>query len=74
VRSLKTVSGKANQLGYCEVVFGDYRALLGFEDGWEAVEAVDVERVVAEYIRPDRRTVIALVPPSSRQERVEDRS
>jgi len=70
VRSLKTVSGKANQLGYCEVVFGDHRALLGLEDGWEAVEAADVERVVAAYLRPDRRTVIALVPPS----RVEDRS
>ena len=62
VRGLKTVSGKANQLGYFETVFGDYRALLGLEAGWEAVTAEDVRRVTAAYLVPTQRTVVVLEP------------
>ena len=47
VKGLKTASGKANQLGYFEVVFGDYKKLFELEDGWNAVTVDDVQRVVA---------------------------
>jgi zinc protease len=62
VKSLKTVSGKANQLGAFETVFGDYRALFGLEAGWDAVTADDVRRVVGKYLLPTRRTVVVLEP------------
>ena len=62
VRNLKTVSGKANQLGFFEVVFGDYRALMGLESAWEAVTAEDVQRVVRAHLVSTRRTVVVLEP------------
>src|SRR5204862_5674294 len=54
VKNLKTVSGKANQLGYFQTVFGDWRALLGLEAQWEAVTADDVRRVASAYLQPTK--------------------
>jgi predicted Zn-dependent peptidase len=62
VRGLKTVSGKANQLGYFDAVFGDYRELFGLEAAWERVTAEDVRRVAAALLVPTRRTVVVLEP------------
>jgi len=62
VRGLKTVSGKANQLGFFQTVFGDYRAILLLEAEWEAVTIDDVLRVAAKLLVPSQRTVIVLVP------------
>jgi zinc protease len=62
LRGLKTVGGKANQIGYLEVVLGDYRALAGLEAAWEAVTAADVQRVVRQYLVPSQRTVVVLDP------------
>ncbi len=64
VRGLKTVSGKANQLGFFETVFGDYRAMSGLEAAWEVVTAADVQRVVAARLVPAQRTVVVLEPVS----------
>jgi len=62
VKGLKTDSGKANQLGYFEVVFGDYRKLFDLESSWEAVSADDVKRVTSTYLRSDKRTTVVLEP------------
>jgi zinc protease len=62
VRGLKTVSGKANQLGFMDAVLGDYHALFGLEAAWNAVTADDVRRIVARYLDPGRRTVVVLEP------------
>jgi zinc protease len=62
VRGLKTVSGKANQLGFFQTVFGDFRAILHLEAEWEAVTIDDVRRVAAKLLVPSQRTVIVLVP------------
>jgi zinc protease len=62
VKGLKTVSGKASQLGFSQVVFGDYRAIAGMEAQWEAVTADDVRRVVGRYLVKDQRTVVTLEP------------
>jgi predicted Zn-dependent peptidase len=61
VRGLKTVSAKANQLGYFQTVFGDYRELFALEAGWGAVTAEDVQRVAARLV-PTLRTVVVLEP------------
>ncbi len=65
VKGLKTAGGKANQLGFYEVVFGDYQALLRVSAEWEAVTADDVRRVVATYLLPSRRTVVVLEPQAA---------
>jgi zinc protease len=62
VRGLKTVSGKANQLGFYETVFGDYAEMFREVDRWEAVSAADVERVARTYLQDDARTTVELVP------------
>jgi len=62
VKGLKTVSGKANQLGFFEVVFGDHRAMSGLLEQWDAVTADDVRRVAATYLRPAQRTLVVLDP------------
>jgi predicted Zn-dependent peptidase len=62
VKGLKTVGGKANQLGFFEVVFGDYRKLFELEDAWNAVTAEDVRRVTAQYLVPTKRTRAVLQP------------
>ena len=59
---MKTVSGKANQLGFFETVLGDYRRLFQLDDEWNAVTAADVQRVVARYLVPEGRTVVVLEP------------
>jgi zinc protease len=62
VRELKTVSGKADQIGFFETVFGSWRALLGLEDAWEGVTPADVQRVTGRYLVRPQRTVIVLEP------------
>ncbi len=62
VKGLKTVSGKANKLGFFQVVFGDWKAIEGLEPAWDAVTAADVQRVVAQYLVPAERTVVILEP------------
>jgi len=65
VEALKTVSGKANKLGFFRSVFGDYRALFGLEAAWDGVTADDVRRVASTYLVPAHRTVVVLEPLGS---------
>jgi zinc protease len=67
VRNLKTVSGKANQLGFFETVLGDYHTMFELESQWEAVDAGAVQRAAASYLQAAQRTVVVLHPvPSGR--------
>jgi zinc protease len=72
VRHLKTVSGRANQLGFFDTVLGDYRAMFGLEAAWEKVGAEDVKRVATAYLQPAKRTAVVLEPiPSGRPAKAE---
>ena len=62
VKGLKTVSGKANKLGFFQLVFGDWRAIEGLDAAWDAVTAADVQRVTTQYLVPAKRTVVILEP------------
>jgi predicted Zn-dependent peptidase len=62
VRGLSSVSGKANQLGFYEVVFGDHREMFKEVDRVEAVTAADVQRVARTYLVASERTTVELVP------------
>jgi zinc protease len=62
VRSLSSVAGKANQLGFYETIFGDYREMFREVDRVEAVTAADVQRVAKTYLVDGTRSTIELVP------------
>ena len=62
VRGLKTVAGRANKLGFYEIVHGDHRAMFREVDLWEAVTAEDVRRVARTYLVDEERTMVELVP------------
>lgn len=62
VRGLKKAGGKADQLGFAEVVLGNYAALFDLPKQWDAVDAASVRRVIGEYLTPPKRTVVVLDP------------
>ncbi len=62
VRGLKTVSGKANQLGFYETVYGDYAQMFREVDRWEAVTAADVQRAARTYLDEQSQTTVELIP------------
>jgi zinc protease len=61
-RRLKTISGRANDLGLHQVFFGDYREQFRTAEAFEAVTAADVRRVASRYFTAENRTVVTLVP------------
>jgi zinc protease len=61
-RSMKTISGRANEIGTYEVFFGDYQKLFNAAELYAKVTREDVKRVAAQYLKPTNRTVATLVP------------
>jgi predicted Zn-dependent peptidase len=68
VRSLQTISGKADLLGRYETTFGDYRALFTILDKYDAVTNDDIKRVAAAYFVKRHRTVVTLQIPKQGKE------
>lgn len=60
--SLVDVDGKAEALGHYEVSLGDFRKVNVLADRLAQVTAEDVARVVREYLRPERRTIVIAEP------------
>ncbi len=65
VKSLKTNSGKAEQIGIYEILFGGYQRLFGAARAYEAVGREDVIKAAARYTQADNRTVVTLVPTAA---------
>jgi zinc protease len=61
-REMKTISGRANQLGTAEIFLGSYEQMYGTPSRLEAVTAADVLRVAKQYLGPNQRTVATLIP------------
>ena len=61
-RSIKTISGRANQIGTYEVFFGDYQKLFGAAEDYRKVTKEDVRRVAQKYFADRNRTVATLIP------------
>ena len=70
-RSIKTISGRANQLGTYEVFFGDYRKLFGASGEFGKVTKADVQRVAQKYFSDKNRTVATLVPEKEEAQQAE---
>ena len=61
-RTLRTNSGKAEQLGDYEVYFGGYRSLFTVPERLQSVTAAEVRAAAARYLRAGNRTAATLVP------------
>ncbi len=61
-RELKTISGRANQLGTAEIYMGSYQAMYDTPSRYEAVTAADVLRVAKQYLGEKQRTIATLIP------------
>ncbi len=68
-QSMKTIEGKANLLGYYELVFGDYQRLFTQVDLINRVTRDDLRRVAQRYFPARNRTVAVLVPETEPAEK-----
>lgn len=62
LRSLGTSSGKAHAFGEHELLLGSWTALFATLERYEAVTPERVREVARRYLRPQRRSVVELVP------------
>jgi zinc protease len=64
-RSLRSINGRANNIGRYEVFFGDYHKLALVEQEYEKVTAADIQRVMNTYFDANNRTVGILLPDTA---------
>lgn len=62
VNQFKTNVGIATTMGHYEVIWGDYSRAFEVNDRFAAVSVGDIQRVAKEYLVPERRIVVTLVP------------
>ena len=62
LQGLETAAGRAEQLGFFEVVYGDAAGLLSRLHALREVTAADIQRVARRYLRTSRRTRIEVLP------------
>jgi zinc protease len=59
---LQTISGKANQLGTCELLYGDFGKLFTIMDDYAAVKIERTKEVAKKYFTENNKTIGKLVP------------
>lgn len=64
---LQTIAGKANMLGFTEVVFGGFENLFTIVDRFAAVTPAQVQDACRKYLNKDNKTVGTLVPDGGAQ-------
>jgi zinc protease len=62
LQGMETAAGKAEQLGFFEIVYGDAQALFGRLKTLREITPADVQRVANKYFDARRRTRIAVLP------------
>jgi zinc protease len=61
-RGLQTISGKANQLGTYELLYGDFAKLFTIMDDYAAVNIDRIREVAAKYLTGNNKTTGRLIP------------
>jgi zinc protease len=62
LQSLESTSGKAEQLGFYELVLGDPCAIFRRLEAYRRVTASDVRKAARRYVTPHARTIVRVVP------------
>ncbi len=66
-RGLQTISGKANQLGTYELLYGDFGRMFTIMDDYAAVKLDMVREVAKKYFTDNNKTVGKLIPEGGAQ-------
>jgi predicted Zn-dependent peptidase len=64
---LQTIAGKANMLGFAELVFGGFENLFTMVERFAAVTPAQVQEACRAYLNDDNKTVGTLVPDGGAQ-------
>lgn len=64
-RRMRTISGKANVLGFYDVVMGDYHKLFQTVELLNKVTREQIQQLAQKYFSPRNRTVAILVPETA---------
>jgi len=59
---LQTISGKANQLGSSELLYGDFSKLFTIMDDYRAVKIERIQEVAKKYFSENNKTIGKLIP------------
>ncbi len=62
LRALETAAGKAEQIGFCELVLGDPAGLFARLEACAQVSRDDLLRVARRYLQPNARTIVEVSP------------
>jgi len=65
LHSMETAGGKAEQIGFYEIVMNDGAAVFSRLAAYRDVTASDVKRVTSKYLRPSRRTRVEILSNAS---------
>lgn len=65
LHGMETAGGKAEQIGFYEIVASNGAAVFDRLEAYRRVRASDVRRVVTRYLRPSRRTRVEILPSVS---------
>jgi zinc protease len=58
----QTVNDKAGDIGYAEVILGDWHLVNQQIERYQKVSAADVQAVARKYFRPENRTIVHMLP------------
>ncbi len=61
-KRFKTNAGTAREIGFHEILYGDWKRMYDFVDRIKAVTSDDIRRVAAEYFTRNNSTTVVLVP------------
>ncbi len=64
---LQTIAGKANQLGFAEIIYDDYGKLFTLMDRYSAVKRDELREAARKYLTDKNKTVGRLVPEGGAQ-------
>jgi zinc protease len=62
LQSLESTAGKAEQIGFYDLLLGDPTAIFRRLEAYRRVTAVDVRKAARRYVRQDARTIVRVVP------------
>lgn len=62
----QTVNSKASEIGHAGVILGDWRLVNQQIEKYQKVSAADVQAVARKYFRPEKRTVVHMLPETMR--------
>ena len=72
LQSLESTAGKAEQIGFYDLVLGDPSAVFRRLDAYRRVSASDVRKAARRYLTQDARTIVRVIPDGGEGDEAEE--